>query len=97
MLKKLTAKLPTIPVWAWYVIIVILAIVLYLPTRDSMIVQDAWIRVVKSKLTVNYITLLFLWGWLADRGRLSKNKRRNTIFWIGGLVLIIGLQMLSPF
>lgn len=77
-----------------YATIGLLAIFLYLPAREHMIVQDAWIWIIKSNITFNFILLFFIWGFTSDRIAKSRGWKINgikswTLFAVGLVALIL--------
>ena len=93
--EKVGRFIKSIPIQYWYVLLVVLVVLWYIPARDVMISQDAWVRVVKSKLTFNFVLSLGLLGYLADKGKLAKTKKRNNLMWVLGTAGLITLQMLA--
>ena len=95
MFSKVGRFLKGIPVQHWYGIVAVLVVLWYIDAREVLISQDAWVRVVKSKMTFNFILMAYLIGHLADRGKLGKTKRMNWIMWLVGLMALITFQMFS--
>lgn len=95
MLTKVGSFIKGIPIQYWYGLVAVLVVMWYIEAREVLVMQDAWVRVVKSKMTFNFILLAYLIGHLADRGKLGKTKRMNWIMWIVGLTTLITYQSLT--
>ena len=54
-----------------------------------MIVQDAWLWIIKSNVTFNFILFYFLWGLASDK--FTKHMPK----WKGWLIFGIGLLIIS--
>jgi hypothetical protein len=72
-----------------YILIAIFAIFSYLPVRDAMIVQSAWIWIVNSQVTLNLIALFFLYGLLSDRYTKKMSKKKGWLIWAIGFVILV--------
>lgn len=72
-----------------YFIIAVLATILYLPAREHMIVQDAWIWIIKSNVTFNFILFFFLWGIISDKYTKHMKKWQGWLIFSVGLVAIV--------
>jgi len=88
-MNKIKGTLSRIPIWVSYIAIVVGAILSYMPAREVMIAQDAWVIVIRSGVTLNFILLLFLWGVLADRWTKKMPKKKGWFIWGIGFILII--------
>lgn len=91
--ESLAKAFKKVPLWAWYIVAGVGVGLSYFPAKAHMIAQDAWIWVVKSNVTVNFILLFFIWGMLTDR--ISKDKGWSTngmkswgMFFVGIIVLV---------
>lgn len=79
-----------------YALIGVLAIVCYVPARSRMVVQDAWVWVVKSNVTLNFIIFLFLWGIIADKYTKGMSKKKSWAIWgVGFMVIILAFRFMG--
>ena len=74
----------------------------YMPAREHMSSQSAWVWIIKSNITFNFILIFFIWGMLSDR--ISKDKGWSTtgrkswlLFFIGIAVLIFVFRTLGDY
>ena len=65
------------------------AILFYVPAREHMIVQDAWVWIIKSNVTFNFILFFFLWGMLSDKMTKKLAKWKGWLVWGIGLIIIV--------
>lgn len=90
----------SIPFHKYYPIIYILLIVgialSYIPAKSVMILQTAWIWIMSSTVTLNFVILFFLYGLVCDKYTKNMSKRKAWIIWIVGmLVLVVLLRILG--
>jgi len=71
-----------------YALIGITALLCYLPARKLMIVQDAWIWIIKSNSTLNFFIFLFMWGVVTDHYTKGMPRRKGWLIWGIGFVVI---------
>ena len=95
MFSKAGRLIKGIPIQYWYGLVAVLVVVWYIDAREVLVSQDAWVRVVKSKMTFNFILMAYLIGHLADRGKLAKTKKGNWMMWVAGIGALILFQTLS--
>lgn len=81
--------LARIPLWVIYVGIAVGAVLSYRPARELLIMQEPWLVVVKTSVTVNFLLLLFLWGMTAEKATKGMSKRKAWLFWAMGLTAIL--------
>ena len=74
---------------ASYIFAGAVAAVSYLHAKEAMIVQDAWIWIIKSNVTFNFILFLFLWGLVADKYTKHMPKKKGWLIWGVGFIIII--------
>lgn len=68
-----------------------LAIGLYPHAKQHMIVQDAWLWIIKSNATFNFILFYFLWGIGSDKFTKHMPKWKSWTIFIIGLILITAM------
>lgn len=84
-LGRFSAKLSVI----LYILIAILTVLSYLQAKQLMIVQDAWIWIIKSNVTMNFIIFLFLWGVFIDKATKKMSKKKGWAIWAVSLAILI--------
>lgn len=72
-----------------YITVGLLMILLYVPARTHMIVQDAWIWIIKSNVTFNFILFFFMWGIISDKFTKSMPKWKSWAIFLIGLAIIV--------
>lgn len=72
-----------------YIVIAIVAGLSYLPAREVMKLQTAWVWVIKSDITLNFVVLFFLYGYLCDKFTKGWSKKRAWLVWGIGLAVLI--------
>lgn len=72
-----------------YVLVAIVAGLFYLSAREIMKVQTAWVWVVRSDITLNFVVLFFLYGLLCDRYTKGQSKKKSWVIWGGGLAILV--------
>lgn len=94
-MRKAIAKWVTLPS---YILILVAVVLVYVPTREIMIAQTAWIRIIKSDLTLNVFLLLFMWGLLIDKLTKKMSRRKGWIIWgVGTILLILFFRFVGGF
>jgi len=74
----------------YYALVAVLIGICYFPAREIMIRQTAWIEVMKSNVTLNFVLFFLLFGVVCDKLTKGMPKRKAWLIWgIGLLVLII--------
>ena len=97
-MKKMASLLNKIPIWAVYIAIAIGVVLSYQLVRATLIVQDIWIFVIKSNVTLNFVLLLFLWGVTADKWTKKMSKKKGWLIWgIGFLVIIVVYKFIGGY
>jgi len=76
-----------------YTVLFIGLCIWYIPSINIMRNQDAWLYVIKSDITINFLLLFYLWGHFSDvyckkKGWTLKDKR-GWLVWGAGLILLI--------
>jgi len=87
---------------ALYTLVGLATIILYFPARAHMIVQDAWIYVVQSPVSLNFIFLFGLWGIVSDKisrrfGWKTNSKKSWAMFAIGLASLILFFKFIGGY
>lgn len=72
-----------------YILVGALAIYLYFPAKEHMIVQDAWIWIIKSNVTFNFILFFFIYGVILDKITKKMSRKKAWAILIAGAVLIV--------
>ncbi len=72
-----------------YILLAIGITVSYLPAREAMIPQTAWLWVVKSPITLNFVVLFFLYGVACDKMTKGMTKKKSWLVWGVGLLILI--------
>jgi len=81
-----------------YIAIVIAVLLSYSSVRETMILQQTWLTLVKSNITLNFVLFLFLYGIFCDRLTKKMSCRKGWIIWgIGLMVLIFFFRFVGGF
>ena len=79
-----------------YTLLGIAMLLSYSPAREVMKAQTAWLWVVKSTVTLNFVLLFFLCGWASDRLTKGMSRKRSWLIWAVALVvLVVALHFLG--
>lgn len=88
-MRPICHELARVPLWTWYVLIAAGAFLSYRPAKDILILQEPWMVVLKSPVTVNFVLFLFLWGVAADKATKHMDKKKGWLIWATGFAAII--------
>ena len=72
-----------------YIVLGVGVVVSYFPAREVMKLQTAWMWVVKSDVTLNFVVLFFLYGLGCDKLTRQMSRKKRWWVWAVGLVLLI--------
>lgn len=92
---KAKAMVQRVPMPVWYILAIIGAVFSYTPAREQMIIQDAWIYIVQSPITLNFVLIFFMWGLATDH--IAKRKGWDTNSGKAWALFAIGLALLILF
>lgn len=93
MLKRLKSNK-----WLWpaiYGLVGITAVVFYIPAREVMISQTAWVHIIKSNVTFNFMLFFFLWGMVSDN--VSKRLGWGIHSWKSWTFFVVSLLLILVF
>ena len=97
-MSRVVSLLKRIPIWAVYVTIAVGMVLSYQFVRAALIIQDAWILVIRSSVTLNFVLLLFLWGVTVDKWTKNMPKQKGWLLWgIGFAVIIIAYKFIGGY
>lgn len=74
---------------AIFLLVGVLASISYYQAKSLMIVQDAWIWIIKSNVTANFILFLFMWGVFIDYATRDMPKKKGWAIWAVTLSIVI--------
>lgn len=90
---NLVINLKRIPIWSYYIIISAIMIFAWATAKSWLVVQDAWLWVYKSNITLNFVLVFFIWGQVSDMIACKRGwkvgGRNNWIFFFVGLLALI--------
>jgi len=70
----------------------------YMSARSIMIVQNTWLYIMESNVTLNFALLFFLWGIACDKFTKGKGRAYQWIvFGIGVAVLILFFRFVGGY
>jgi hypothetical protein len=92
MKQDVKTALQQVPLYIWYIIAGVATGIAYLPARAHMIAQNAWLWVIQSNVTLNFVLIFFIWGMLTDR--ISKDRGWKTSSLKSWMLFFIGIAVL---
>lgn len=72
-----------------YILIFIAVVLLYVPTREEMIAQTAWVNIIKSTFTLNVLLAFFVWGIMIDKLTRKLPRKISWAIWGIGIVALV--------
>lgn len=76
-----------------YTVLALTLVVTYIPAIINIKNQDAWLYVIESNVTINFLLLFYLYGCFADyfckkRGW-SYNDKKSWLVWGIGIIILL--------
>lgn len=78
-------RLKALPDYLWYIVLGLIIVAGYPVMKETLLLQTAWVMIVKSPVTVNAVLLMYVWERLVYKIREGKNRRTTFIIWIIGV------------
>ena len=86
-------KLKNVPDYIWYVVLGLIVILGYPLMKETLLLQTAWVMIVKSPITVNAVLLMYVWERFIYKVREGKNRRTTFIIWLVGVALWMAMVL----
>ncbi len=106
MKARVVSLVQKVPLPIWYIAIALFAVTSYTVNRTSMMEQDAWLHVLRTGATVNFMLVLIVFSKVSDfivkRTGCKLNSTKGLAMWLviwltGVLVITIILNATGQF